>query len=808
MMATTNEVLGTIGALHTLIEMFPMNILDSKRGKIYTSSFDFIMDVLYACGVDTNEIIEYVLKEIYSIEAKTNDFSEKIGQKDFSDVQQSEFLETLEKGIKEILQGLLASLYGCSSIPVLPNYIMDAPSETYYHGDSGVTDYWYDENFMPTYYPNNLRIPIKMIDPMGLLEINPTSVDGRVYYDINGSDVYYRKKKNDSTLVYSSVKSNNYVYSPISVIKKDNTLSFKLKNEKILPEDIKISLIYYKNNNNLKFNTLISKGEIVSEDILSLDNVDEIKNLLINNSRDNTIVGNNILCFFDDSINEIINNEKNLILGAGDEENNSNKYYYERLNEIPSDYKKAKRLNTIPSLVKENDDDLIVVYDGPKPSELYKSNDMNAFLWYVITKGMIQPQNNKNQMMWDSRLTALENGITREGEEWNNWYNSKTNFHDEFKYSGITITKDSKLFPIIQLEKFKDNGYGIEVSLPSQRYFKPKYRNSKIEVESYNGKSSLKFNETIYKFNNDYLNNIQILKPKLLLTNFVNYMLGFSLSTIGDINISFTKTVIEKKLTTAIRKIIETDDMEIEDCYTKFSNEEFDEMLNEMLISRYTATQYNGEINKIKQHDIESYILLIDSFNNSTTKEDSVEKLTRLTNEILSTPGNEGSIDYGVEVSMDGNLLQKLLWAIVMPIMQSLFTPQVMLLMIINMQLMGVVKIEDFANNDMSKIMNLLLNKILGLTKAIIKYVKDMLIDLLINLFKKKVEPLLIKYLAAVNLEKLDYWLILLTAALKCLSLMPGFNTSVVKTNIDNVNYADIVTNKNMTLTPESSNPC
>lgn len=37
---------------------------------------------------------------------------------------------------------------------------------------------------------------------------------------------------------------------------------------------------------------------------------------------------------------------------------------------------------------------------------------------------------------------------------------------------------------------------------------------------------------------------------------------------------------------------------------------------------------------------------------------------------------------------------------------------------------------------------------------------------------------------------------------------MPGFNTSVVKTNIDNVNYADIVTNKNMTLTPESSNPC
>ena len=57
-MSSTAKVLGTIGALNTLIENFPMSILDLFKGKTYTSVFEFIIDVLYACGVPTNEIIE------------------------------------------------------------------------------------------------------------------------------------------------------------------------------------------------------------------------------------------------------------------------------------------------------------------------------------------------------------------------------------------------------------------------------------------------------------------------------------------------------------------------------------------------------------------------------------------------------------------------------------------------------------------------------------------------------------------------------------------------------------------------------
>ena len=59
-MTPTDKVLGSIAAIQTLIENFPMSILDNIHGKTYTSLFDFMVDVLNACGVNTNDILDYL----------------------------------------------------------------------------------------------------------------------------------------------------------------------------------------------------------------------------------------------------------------------------------------------------------------------------------------------------------------------------------------------------------------------------------------------------------------------------------------------------------------------------------------------------------------------------------------------------------------------------------------------------------------------------------------------------------------------------------------------------------------------------
>lgn len=825
-MASTDKVLSTIGALNTLIENFPMSLLDLFKGKTYTSVFEFIIDVLYACGVNVNEIITHLLNKIYSIipniEGGLEDFKETIANADFTQVQQSEFLMALEDGIKDILMTLLSSMYGCSAIPVLPNKVMDYPNPDSFNRNIN-TNLWSEK-----YYPATFDIPIKLIDPMGILEISPTTTEGRAYYEVNGRDVVYKKK--------TIINNNNVLaFNYENIINCDIFLTTEDKDDKIyiyfntseeLPEDITISMGYINTMGGhlLKWDTDIkisdkksSNGFIINKN--GKNTLLTIEWIKINNKLGSCNLKTGIRCHLSNQRSKDVIKKYNIFNSViwGDKEdtnivyksiNSSKSYEYEIVEDASTEeYKLAQRRNHCPPEATETDPDLIVVYEGINPNMLYQTFDMNAFIWYTLVKSSRTNQTSINHTMWDSRLPSIKKGIKR---DWISWYSSKQTPFDEFKYikngKEIPITKESALFPIIQLKKSPYNLYALDVSIPSQRYFKPTYRERVLSgEEEIKINPALVFNASIYRFNKEYLDSIQILRPKLMLTGFVEYMLGFALNTVNSINVNPTKKIIENKLSIAIKNIIEADDMNVEDCYTTFSNEEFDTMLNDMLLSRYNATYYGGEENKIKQHNLDYYLNIIDSFNTSTTREESVEKITRLIDEVIASPGSEGSIEYGINIGMDNNLLQKLLWAITMPIAQSLFTPQVMLLIVINMSLTGVVKINDFSGNDLGLIMNLLMNKILGLLKSIVKFIKDLISKLLIDLLLTHLNPLLRKYISAVMIERLEDWLKILTAALEYL---PNFKFKSNKMGgIDEVAYADII-NTGTTTSPESSSKC
>ena len=467
----------------------------------------------------------------------------------------------------------------------------------------------------------------------------------------------------------------------------------------------------------------------------------------------------------------------------------------------------AERVNYVPSYddVTEDSPDYIVCYEGLNPNTLYRTMDMNAFLWFVLNKGMKNPQDEYNHMMWDSRITAAQAGIGRSSDvEWNEWYSSKSDYTDEFLYNGGNIMKDTALYPIIQLEPQGGAKSLFRIHIPSQRYFMPNYR-----IETLNGRKGpeLSFNSTIYTFDWDYLKNIQILHPKLLIIGLCEYLLGFSLSTISSVDINLTKKMIQAKLSSAIKNVVEAADMEVADCYTTFSNDEFNTLLEEMLLSRYSATYYGGETNPVRQHDINEYLGMIDAINTATTTEGTVTQISRLLTQVTTDPGSEASIEYGIQVSADGNLLQKLLWAIAMPIMQAIFTPQVMLIIIINFELMGITKMKDFLNNDYGTILNLLLNKILSLAKSVVLFIKDKIVELLLRLFYEVVMPLLIKYEIILILEALNYWLAILQAAIACLPTFRLQRTRIIE-SIADVNYADIVDTSEQTALPESSSSC
>lgn len=866
-MESTDKVLGTISAMNTLIENFPMSILDMMKGKQYTSMFDFVVDVLNACGVNTNEIIDFLLQEIYGIESSIQNGREAF----LNDVRngslevnaQNEFLLTLENSMKGILMAILSSIFSCSAIPVIPNKMLDGADDDMFPNDK-------DSLLFKALKNKSLEpflVPTKAIDPMGMLKISPTSDNGRLLYAIEGSDIYYKKEFVEKTTLRTKIERiPQNVTKTIKTYKEERLYTdenqigvymaldtkgdeygedinlFKIDSPVNTDILIRISYSPYGDINNvITSDFLILEGETSSDlfilspkDMYNNEQTSVIHSITINGGNgfgceDKWVYldrekSNNIVQYWSDNNAKSLNNVN---WGSTNEELTAKEVYEEittteeTLREVEYPYTEMVlkyveceyeditapketivRVDFVSEEVNENDADYIVCYEGLNPNTLYKTMDMNAFLWYVLHKGTKNPQIEYNHMMWDSRISAKRKDIFRKSdEEWNSWYNSKPTYTDEFKYENSRITNDTPFYPIIQLEPQGTAENEFRVHLPSQRYLMPGKRKSVLNNERIPKNS---FNSSIYKFNWDYLNNIQILNPKLLLVGLCESLLGFSLTTISSVDINFTKKIIESKLSSAIKKVIEANDMEVEDCYMEFSNDEVNIMMEEMLLSRYSATTYGGETSTVRVHNVSNYIDKLDKININAAVAGNTTQIKKLITEVTGNPSTEGSIDYGLQVSTDGNILKKLLWSIIMPILLSIFTPQVILLLYINFDLMGLLKSEDFLKNDFGMIFNLILNKIFALVKSIILFIKDKIIELLLVFFFEKIVPLLVKYEMLILLERLGYWLEILKSAISC---MPTFKFKRNKTigSIDDVNYADII---NVQETPESVNPC
>ena len=96
------------------------------------------------------------------------------------------------------------------------------------------------------------------------------------------------------------------------------------------------------------------------------------------------------------------------------------------------------------------------------------------------------------------------------------------------------------------------------------------------------------------------------------------------------------------------------------------------------------------------------------------------------------------------------------------------------------------------------------MNKIFGLLKSIILFIKDKIVELLLTLFYETILPTLMKYQAILLLESITFWIAILKEAISCLPRFK-FKRNKVIGAIDSVDYADIIPSQD---TPESTSSC
>lgn len=390
------------------------------------------------------------------------------------------------------------------------------------------------------------------------------------------------------------------------------------------------------------------------------------------------------------------------------------------------------------------------------PTTTYQSYDLNVFLWYVLNFGNTINDNEREKMIWDNRIEIKENDL-----------------------------EDDEKFNILHFN--------------CSRFLGKKELNILFDGERYD-----KLSSTIYRFNQDYLNSVKLFSPKLILTHIVETLMNKPLEFSLDIHYSFNAQLIEAQVSQIIKNIIDEEEQAATDCYFSFSNEDYDNLMEETELRKYKAVKTNGDAKPAATVDVKDILKQLDEVNSAATSHERVATITKFLYDLAATPAKDASIEYqqSLDCSVNKQWLYDIISSIVMPIAKSLFSPKVLMVFVVNFSLLGLIDLNEFKSSS-NKLMDLIYTKLIATIKSVITFVKDLIIQYFCQIIADKLKELIETGVLLMVQEKLLYWTKLLTAAMACLpDVNLAFNRQNVLTAIDDVNYADIVPIQNK---PESS---
>ena len=290
---------------------------------------------------------------------------------------------------------------------------------------------------------------------------------------------------------------------------------------------------------------------------------------------------------------------------------------------------------------------------------------------------------------------------------------------------------------------------------------------------------------TIYEFNYDLIMGMKLFDARSIVSalfdTLQNASLGLSVG-LEERHQESTDTIKE-----IIKNIINTDDSTVNDCYHTFSNERYNMLLSNTANKRLNRTD--------KFYDAKQ--ILSASLSGDTVNEEEVLHRAITQAKVTVTEGSDGSDEYGIANNFIFSLLNNLITAIV----QSLLSPKLLMIIVVNQSMMGGGKWEKF---NFSNLFKALQDIIVG----IVKEVKDLIIDKLWKLVATRLDPLITITSDEIVKEQLDSYADVLREIMKYAPYIFHFiGGQRQDTKIDDVDYADIdIPSENNQDTPNTNN--
>ena len=298
---------------------------------------------------------------------------------------------------------------------------------------------------------------------------------------------------------------------------------------------------------------------------------------------------------------------------------------------------------------------------------------------------------------------------------------------------------------------------------------------------------------TMFEFNYDYVMSIKLFDAKVLAHSLMESVLNMGISVgLGVRHQEGTETIKE-----IIKNILESDDSEINDCYYTFDNSKYDALLRKAEEKRArqerfgNVTHETGLFTKVKD--------ILNEYDANAELHEQVDVLHRAITQasVTVSEGVPDSDKFYVEFNFIFDLIEALTTAIV----NGVLSPKVLMLLEINQKIMGGTW-EKFTMKD-------LLEALRAIIMAIVKEIRDTVIQELLKLVLKALEPI-IQMLASILLrEQLEnYADAILEIIRNCPFIWFRFSHKYEDTKLDTVDYADIDVSHNKEGEQPSTNEC
>lgn len=406
-----------------------------------------------------------------------------------------------------------------------------------------------------------------------------------------------------------------------------------------------------------------------------------------------------------------------------------------------------------------------------QPSYLYRSCDLNAWLWWIINYAQ---EGNFKYFPWDNRLAYKSEYDGDDGD------NIRKKFIDEHQ-------KDSQLYLI------KDIGFKKHIISAVYNESGPTLETTNVLTvygcaETYRRTGFLNKNRTVFEFNSDYLASIKLFNSKTLIAQIINALSGLGNALFGQI--SFEYNVLIKKIEKTVELVLTNPIKDTDTGYFEFSEDEYNDIVNEATLrynGQYETHDENNTIIGLSTTELTNAIRKIDE---AETK-DEKEKAIAYTIKALDSSTRDINFDFNMPFINQKNIIENFIKELVIQISLQALSPKVMLLFAIN---------DYFLNGEKNSVkidINGFLKDFWNIIRSCVLKIADIIIESLYDLIIGFIRPILVLIVEKLLLETLTYYKEMLSTMLT--NCLPNFSFNFGGDKnfvIDNVNYADIIPEK------------